>query len=226
MRAYFHGDIDLDDPGHYYCHHHKTTHPVKGMQKGEWCDLYYSLHHAPIDDISLRKPTHPNLWRELARRPNGQSWRPYPGAPHSWACDVAARGSGQPLSVLLTTAETILEPFPGSYEALRDHVFVNVPDLRTPPKETRLLIYFHGDIKDDTYYCQHCNLFIPLPSEGTLPLLGDVRLLRQSLGKIMSGAKSYRPANAPSIWKKYRGPGMRGRPRKHGDSDYLCQASR
>lgn len=229
MRAYFHGDVNLDDPSTYYCHHHKTTHPIQDARSAEWCDLFTALHMSPIDDVSRRKITHPNLWRDVARRPKGESWRPYPGAPHSWCCDVAARGAGQPLSVLLTTAATVLVSFPGAYETLRDHVYqavVRPPDPPAKP-ETRTLVYFHGDILEEAqYYCERCNLFHDLPSEGTPPLLGDTRLLRQNLGRTHSGKESYRPLNPPNIWKSYRGQGMRGRPRKHGDSDYLCQASR
>lgn len=218
MRAYWHGDIDLDDRTHYYCQHHRTTHRVAGMNPAEWSDLHRAAKQADPDYREAaggpRKDDHPNIFRSVAleyRRTHGR-WRPYPEAPQSWSCDVAPAGAHKPLSVLLTTLERILGPFPGAYQAIAAHVHSLQPiPLPKPHEENRKRIYLHGDLNEilPRYYCEHHNAWHPTPAPSPLP--GDVYRARRAKRYEHDGRREFRPKCAPCAWQI---PKISGRPKR------------
>lgn len=226
MRAYWHGDIDLDNPTHYYCQHHRCTHIIKGMRPAEWSDLYYAVHM--IIPLEQRALNHPNIFRDAGKRHyriNGR-WKPYPEAPPSFACHLAPVGTHRPIAIVLTELTEWLEPWPDALQAVqtRAHAIIgesfNPPAPETPREETRKRVYAHGDIHDTLttrYYCSYHNAWHLLPAPAPLP--GDIFYAQRAKGYTHQGRREFRPTNPPTAWTVKR---KAGRPPRLPTEPSMC----
>lgn len=206
----WHGDIDMTQPTHYYCHLHNATHPIQGTC-AEWRDLYDAVHKILV--LGDRPVNHPNIFRDsgLHHRKTTGHWKPYPGAPISYACAPALRGAHRPMYVALTELVPLLSK--EAYEIVRTHAYAQVRQLHTPPKkpreEGRRRIYLHGDLNEalPRWFCSHHNAWHATPAPSPLP--GDIHLARRARAYVHDGPREYRPKLPPCAFEI---PPSKGRP--------------